>query len=169
MASSIQGLDEVLRKMRLLPERIGRNAMRRSLRKGANIIRDAARNNAKRIDDAYTRQQIWKNIAVAGGGAKREKQIGGVMMRVGVRGGAKQYVKNKENVRKRRAGTSYETGGSSGNPGGDTWYWRLVEFGTSKMRAQPFLTPAGAEKATAAVNAIVADLNVQIDKEIRKL
>jgi HK97 gp10 family phage protein len=150
--SKLEGADEILRKLKLLPQRIGNNAMRRALRKGANVIRDAARNNAKRIDDPETREQIWKNIAVYGGGRKREKQVGGVMMRVGVRGGAR-----------------FDP--SAGNlPGGNTTgHWRHVELGTSEMAAQPFLRPAGAEKASAAVSAIVADMNIQIDKELAKL
>lgn len=147
----VQGLAEIERKLKSLPERLGRNAMRRALRKGANVIRDAARNNAKRIDDPETREQIWKNIAVASGGRRREKEAGGVMMRVGVRGGAKP------------------TRGDNGAPGGNTTYWRFVELGTSEARAQPFLTPAGAEKAQAAYDAIATDMIKQIDKELSKL
>ena len=67
----IEGLEEVQRKLRLLPERLGRNAMRRALRKGANIVRDAARKNAQKIDDLKTREQIYKNIAVYAGANAR--------------------------------------------------------------------------------------------------
>lgn len=148
---NIEGLAEIERKLKQLPEKIGRNAMRRALRKGANVIRDAARSNAKRIDDPETREQIWKNIAVASGGRRREKEAGGVMMRVGVRGGARP------------------TRGDNGTPGGNTTYWRFVELGTSEARAQPFLTPAGAEKAQAAYDATAADMIKQIDKELSKL
>ena len=154
----VQGLAAVERKLRLLPDRLGNNAMRRALRKGANVIRNEARNNAKRIDDPETREQIWKNIAVAGGGRRREKRVGGVMMRVGVRGGAKQ----------RKGGGTYHVGGSSSNPGGDTWYWRLLEFGTSTARAQPFMRPA-IGKAQAAADAITKDMRIQVDREIAKL
>lgn len=147
----IEGVDELTRKLKLLPQRIGTNAMRRALRKGANIIRDGARNNAKRVDDPETREQIWKNIAVYGGGKKRERQVGGVMMRVGVRGGAKP------------------TRGDNGTPGGNTTHWRFIEMGTSQARAQPFLRPAAAEKAGAAISAITKDMNVQIDRELAKL
>lgn len=147
----IDGADEILRKLKLLPERVGRNAMRRALRKGANVIRDAARNNAKRIDDPETREQIWKNIAVAGGGRRREREVGGVMMRVGVRGGARP------------------TSGDNGTPGGNTTHWRFVELGTSEARAQPFLTPAAAEKAGAAMSAVTNDMQVQLNKELAKL
>lgn len=148
---NVEGLAAIERKLKQLPEKIGRNAMRRALRKGANVIRDAARANAKRIDDPETREQIWKNIAVASAGKRREKEAGGVMMRVGVRGGAKP------------------TRGDNGTPGGNTTHWRFVELGTSEARAQPFLTPAGAEKAQAAYDATAADMIKQIDKELSKL
>lgn len=133
--------------------------MRRALRRGANVIRDAARNNAKRFDDPETTEQIWKNVTTQGGGRRLEKQMGGPVMRVGVLGGAKQ----------KKGGGTYAVGGSKANPGGDTWYWRLLEFGTSEMPAQPFLRPAAAEKAGAAFDAIVAAMNTELDKELAKL
>lgn len=149
----IEGLAQIQRKLRLLPDRLGRNAMRRSLRKGANVIKNIAVRNARSIDDPQTAEQIAKNIAVASGGKKREQRAGGPMMRVGVRGGARPL----------RKGTS------TGLPGGNTTHWRFVEFGTSEARAQPFLRPAANEGASAAINAIVADMSVQVDKELAKL
>jgi HK97 gp10 family phage protein len=153
--TTIEGADEIKRKLRQLPERIARNAMRRALRKGANVIRDAARSGAKRVDDPESSNQIWKNVVTQGGGRKMEKQMGGPVMRVGVMGGAKS----------KKAGT----GSGKANPGGDTWYWRLLEFGTSKMRAQPFLRPAASEKAGAAIDATVNAMRTEIDKELAKL
>lgn len=149
----VKGLAEIERKLKLLPERVGRNAARRALRKGANVIRDAARRNAKAIDDPETREQIWKNIAVSGGGRRRERQAGGVMMRVGVRGGARPLKK----------------GTDTGLPGGNTTHWRFVEFGTSQARAQPFMRPAAASSAGAAYQAFAAAAPAEIDKELRKL
>jgi HK97 gp10 family phage protein len=149
----VKGLAEIERKLKLLPQRLGQNAMRRALRKGANVIRDAARANARRIDDPETREAIYKNIAVAGGGRRRERAAGGVMMRVGVRGGARPLKK----------------GTDTGLPGGNTTHWRFVELGTSQSRAQPFLTPAGVEKSQAAYNAIATDAIKQVDKELAKL
>ena len=149
----VKGLAEIERKLKLLPQRIGNNAMRRALRKGANVIRDAARANAKRIDDPETREQIWENIAVSGGGRKRERQAGGVMMRVGVRGGARPL----------RKGTD------TGLPGGNTTHWRFVEFGTSEARAQPLMRPAAREAAVPAFDAIAAAMEKEVDKALRKL
>lgn len=148
---AVEGLAELDRKLRLLPQRIGVNATRRALRKGANVIRDQARVNAKQIDDPQTREQITKNIAVQSGGKRREKAAGGPMMRVGVMGGARHK------------------SGDIGLPGGNTTHWRWVEFGTSTVRARPFMRNAMNSKAGEALNAIAADMDVQYNKELDKL
>jgi len=157
----IEGLDDIIRKLKLLPEKIGNNAVRRSLRKGANVIAAKARVNAKRIDDPESRERIHANIGVASGGRKRERAAGGVMMRVGVRGGARLS-------RTAHIGTN-KKGETTFLEGGNTTHWRMVELGTSTMAAQPFLVPAAAEGAGRAVAVVVADLNKQIDIEIAKL
>lgn len=149
----VEGLAELDRKLRLLPQRVGKNAMRRALRKGANEILKAVRTNAARIDDPATRESIAKNAAVAGGGSRREKQARGVMMRVGIRGGAKPLKKGTE----------------TGLRGGNTTHWRFVEFGTSEARAQPFMRPAMAQSAEAAMSATAAAMDAEFDKELAKL
>lgn len=145
----IQGLGNVLQRMRTLAPKLQQKGARTAARKGANIIRDAARENAKRINDPQTAEDISKNIAVqfASRSSKRE---GGVVMRVGVKGGARN-----------RMG---KMGGGKANPGGDTWYWRLVELGTSRARAQPFMQPALANNVEKVTSTVVAELNKEIDK-----
>lgn len=149
----IDGLAEIERRLKSLPQKAGTNAMRRALRKGANVILKAARANAKRVDDPETREQIAKNLAVQSGGRKREQQAGGPMMRVGVRGGARPLKKGTDN----------------GQPGGNTTHWRFVEFGTSEARAQPFMRPAMESQAAAALNAVAEDAPKQFDRELAKL
>jgi HK97 gp10 family phage protein len=149
--TNIQGLDALKRKLELLPERVGRNAARRALRKGANVIRDAVRANAKGIDDPESREMIWKNVAVASGGSRREKAAGGVMMRVGIRGGARP------------------TSGDNGAPGGNTTHWRFIEFGTSQARAQPFMRPAFNSASGRAAQVAIDAMAKEFDKEAAKL
>lgn len=150
----VEGLAAIDRKLRLLPERIGRNAMRRALRKGANVIRDAARGNAAKIDDPETRENIAKNIAVQSGGSRREKAAGGPMMRVGVMGGASSNRFSKD---------------ATGNPGGDTRHWRQLEFGNSRMPAQPIVRPAMVNSAEKAFSATADAMEKEVDKELAKL
>lgn len=150
----VEGLAEIDRKLRLLPQRIGTNAMRRALRRGANVIRDQAKANARAVDDPKTREQIDKNIVVSGGGRRREKSAGGPMMRVGIRGGAAVNQRSKD---------------ASGNPGGDTRHWRFVEFGTSTVAARPFMRQAMATAADKAFTTAAAAMDTEIDKELAKL
>lgn len=149
----ISGLEGIERKLKQLSTRVGKNATRRALRKGAGVIRKAARLNARRIDDPETAAQIAKNIVVQSGGAKREKLAGGPMVRVGVQGGARPLKKGTE----------------TGLPGGNTTHWRFIEIGTSEARAQPFLRPAMNDSASAVFAATATDLQKQLDKELAKL
>jgi HK97 gp10 family phage protein len=146
----LTGLDPILAKMRKLPDAIGNRAMRRALRKGANVIRGAARRNAQSIDDPQTRENIAKNIAVQAASRRREKSYGGPTMRVGVMGGARMKA-------------------DAGNlPGGNTTHWRHVEMGTSGTKAQPFLRPA-AQQGEQALAQVVAAMDAEAGKELTKL
>jgi HK97 gp10 family phage protein len=134
----IEGLDGVLRKMRELSPKLQKKGLVAAVRKGANIVRDDARNRAKQFDDPSTPKPIWKEIVSKVNG-RRGRQEGGVVMQVGIRGGAR---KSGDNV----------------------FYWRFLEFGTEKMAARPFMRPALESKAEAATDAIVTELNRQLDE-----
>lgn len=161
----LQGLEDLDRKLKQLadPRKI-KNIARKALRQGANVVRDAARQNAKALDDPESSERIWKNITVQ---AKRSKDNSQVKMTVGVRGGAKQYVSSKENVRKGLAGKTYKTLGDRSNPGGDTWYFRFIEFGTSRQPPTPFMRPALSKNIGAAENAFATRFNLELDKELQ--
>jgi HK97 gp10 family phage protein len=150
-AVKLTGVEELEKRLSQLEFRIGRRAASRALRKGANVIRDIARQNAQRIDDPETREVIAKNITTQAGSSRRQKAEKAVIMRVGVMGGA----------RLKR--------GDNGAPGGNTTYWRMVEFGTSDTKAQPFLRPAIASGAERAISTVIAALGPEIDKEVAKL
>lgn len=108
--------------------------------------RKKARENAKRLDDPKTAENIARNITTKVN-SKRFNSAGVILARVGVAGGAQQ-----------------DKGG--GGSGGDTYYWRFLEFGTSKMPAQPFLRPAmDASQITQAFTAAFAEA---VDKELQK-
>jgi HK97 gp10 family phage protein len=127
-----------------------------------NVVRKAARANARKIDGPSPRS-IEKNITVQNS-PRQGRRAGGIVMRVGVRGGAKQYADTRENTRRRRVGKSYKTLGDATNPGGDTWYWRFIEFGTVKQRARPFLQKALADNVGIVTNIVVAKLQKDIFK-----
>lgn len=152
----IQGLEPILKKMRELGPELSKKGLRVATRKAANIVRDAARRNARTVDDSRTPENIAKNIVVKESG-RQSKRVGGSVMRVGVMGGARDLTKHGE-----------FKGAGKANPGGDTWYWRLLEFGTSKMAAKPFMRPALDANSDRATEVLVNELNIAIDKQIAK-
>lgn len=154
----LEGVDAVIKRLEALGGREGKNAARRALRQGANVVLRDARERAARLDDPHTAESIARNLTVRGGGSRRERRVGGVMMRVGVRGGARNMEKYGE-----------FKGQGKGNPGGDTWYWRLLEFGTEKMSARPFMRPALQNNTRAATDAFVNALGAEIHKELAKV
>lgn len=79
------------------------------------------------------------------------------MFRVGVLGGARNY----------EAYGEFKTGKSaSANPGGDTFYWRFVEFGTERTAAKPFLRPAMEASIAPATEVFIQTYWKEIDKAV---
>lgn len=150
----ITGLDDVLPKMRRLGPALQKRGLKNAVRAGANIVRAHAVNNAHKLDRPETPNAIWKNIA-SQFASKLSKREGGVAYRVGVMGGGKN------------PGGRETTG--KGPRGGSTWYWRFIELGTSRIRAQPFMRPALADNTGRVTDMVVRTLNTEIDKEIKNL
>ena len=149
-----EGLDEVQEKLKRLGNpRLIKNAARRSARKAMAIVRDAARANAKAIDDKNSDEKIWKNIAIAAG---KSRDANAVVMRVGVRGGAAQ------NANTNKAALSKLSGGI-------TTHWRYLEFGSANNPPTQFMRPALQNNIQAVTSSFAENFNKEIDKELAKL
>lgn len=140
------GLDAALAKMKGLPDKLKKGAFRRAGTKAMRLVRDAARKSAARFDDPSSPSNISKNIVTRAGSRKDERRYGGnvVVTKVGVQGGARPK-KGRE----------------------DTGHWRLLEFGTSKMRAQPFMRDALESNADLVTSVYSSALGPEIDKALR--
>lgn len=151
------GLDELRGKLQELSSDMQFKGGRFALRKASNIIREAAKANASRVDDPATPESIAKNITVRWDGRrfKRSRDLG---FRVGVLGGAKGFAKASGEVK----------GKGKANPGGDTFYWRFLEFGTEKMRAQPFLRRALTDNIQRASDEFVREYGKAADRAIKR-
>lgn len=136
----IEGLDGVLAKMRSMSPKLQKKGALASLRKGARIVVKDARAGALALDDPETASKIAKNVT-SRADTKGGKRNGGAMVKVGIAGGAKPLAGNT-----------------------DTGHWRLLEFGTSKMPAQPFMRRALETNIPQVTDAIVTELKIQIDK-----
>ena len=119
------------------------------MRKAMAIVRDAARANAKGLDDPETAEKIWKNIAIAAGKTRNQNEV---VMRVGVRGGASFSNPNPPNT-----------------SGGDTRHWRFIEFPSVNNPGTPFMRPALQNNIQAVTNSFAENFNKEIDKELAKL
>ncbi|MBF7685975.1 HK97 gp10 family phage protein [Acinetobacter sp. B10A] len=143
----VDGLDEVSRKLKMLSDqKKAKSLTRKAARRAMNVVRDAARENARAIDDPETRARIFKNIVTQSG-----RSYGGydVVMRVGVRGGASS---NQHSV------------DISGLSGGDTRHWRYIEFGTEYIPAVPFMRPALFNNMQKVLDTFAIEFNTELSK-----
>lgn len=147
MRFDIQGLNGVVNKMRTLGPRLRKKGLRKAARAAMSIVRDAAKANAKAIDDPVTREKVFRNI-ITQETTKQSRREGGVVMRVGVRGGASSNQHSTD---------------ASGNPGGDTRHWRYIEFGTEHIGGQPFMRPAFSNNVGAVTDRFISTLNAEIN------
>jgi HK97 gp10 family phage protein len=156
---TIHGAEQIKERLRGLEPKLLRREARRAVRAGATVWRDAAAVYAREFDDPKTPNSIARSIAIreSGRGGRAE---GGIHFRVGVLGGAKKkFVGPLEprGLRKRKRRPRDRT---------ETYYWRFLEFGTRKMRAQPFLRPAYNQNIETATEAVAVVLSGGIDRVV---
>lgn len=148
----LKGLDSLLKKIESVKYEAKRKGGRFALRKAAQVMRDEARRGAQQIDDPATGRSIANNIVERWNG-RMFKRTGDLGFRVGVQGGA-VLPKKGEPVDKSAGAVSPA--------------WRLVEFGTSKMRAQPFFRRAGERSAQRATDVFIQEFGKSLDRAIKK-
>jgi HK97 gp10 family phage protein len=169
----IDGLDPLLAKLDSVTKDMKFKGGRFALRKAANLVAVSAKAGALTINDPITSEEIAKNITVRWG-SRKFKSTGDLSFRVGVLGGARQPDTAKKQRRRDRAGTQSLSelgelsGKGKGNPGGDTYYWRFLEFGTSHARAQPFMRRALEQNIGAATDEFIKQYNKGLDRAIKR-
>lgn len=151
ISARLQGLKPVTEKMLGLAPKLRRNGLRKAARQAMNIVRDDARARAKALDDPETAEKIWKNI-ITQESARQGRREGGVVMKVGIRGGASSNQYSKD---------------ASGNPGGDTRHWRYIEFGTKHNPPVPFMRPAFSANVNAVVDRFAEVLGQEVETALR--
>lgn len=152
----LEGLNGVLETLKSLPPEIVSKRggpVKAALRKGARVIYAEARANLERVtanaDDEgkrYSTGLLLKNLVVTRG----KKPFGSKGERYLVR------VRRKSYGRKGKALTTLATA-------------NMLEYGTVKQPAEPWLRPAFESKARQAISTIESELLKQIDKVVKKL
>lgn len=145
--ADLTGLTQLQERLRNLQSRVQKRSARRAARKAMAIVRDAARTNARQIDDPDSAERIYKNITMRESG-KKGKRVGGIVMQVGIKGGAAVNQHNTD---------------VSGLSGGDTRHWRFIELGSENNTAKPFMRPALANNIGVVTQTFIDVLKKEID------
>ena len=122
---------------------------RAALRKAGEVLRSNVEYELKAADDPGTDESIWRN-AVLRFSPKRFRSSGDLMFRIGMLGGAKSKKANEK------------------NPGGDTFYWRFIEFGTINAPAQAPLRTAAKKSESDIVRTFITQYKKSLTRAIKK-
>ena len=123
----IEGWEELRKALRELEPKYCKEALRKALRAGQKVVLKSARDRApvaKELSD-WAKEQGLKP-----GDLKRSIKI-----RTGKRG------KRERDSIKLEVGVGLGKGAADGYINGK-WYWAFVEYGTSRMKARPYLRVA---------------------------
>lgn len=149
LSFSLIGIDSLIAKLDSITYDMKRKGGRSALRKAAMVVVSAAKNNAMRVDDPKTGRSIADNVALRWNG-RLFKTTGNLGFRIGVLHGALLKV-----------------GGDTAK-NAPTPHWRLLEFGTSKMSAQPFFRQALDSNINAVTNTFLTEYEKAIDRAIKR-
>jgi HK97 gp10 family phage protein len=144
---SLVGVDDLISKIDTISDDLRRKGGRAALRRAANVIVEKAKANARRLDDPDTGRSIADNVALRWNG-RQFRQTGDLAFRIGVLHGA---VLQKHPDKALNAPTPH---------------WRLLEFGTEKMKAEPFLRPAADSSIDQVISTFVTEYEKAIDRAI---
>ena len=159
MADSVHiaGLDTFAQALKLLPHNISRRVLRGAVAAAGKVIRDEAKARAPvhsgPVAKGHPPPGTLKR-AIALGRSNRLSKPGKEVYHVFVRNSAIAGSKGKKII----AGGKF-----------DAYYWRYVEFGTSRMAARPFLRPAFEVKKEEAIGAITEYIANRFPQEAAQL
>lgn len=147
----LEGIEELKRSLAGATSKIRTKAVRGALRKAGQVISKEAKQNAPVLSaPTKTRKPGTVKQAIAVRNSKFARQAGNEGVFVGVR-----PLRGSRQKKLGKAGAK--------NPN-DPFYWRFVEFGTKKMKARPYLSPAADNKGNEAIKTFMDSVIPQIEK-----
>lgn len=156
-AVTIEGLRELQAALKELPRQLHRRVLNSALMTGGRLIAKEASIRAPVLQAPDPRRKAGTLARNIRSRPIRPEYSATVM--VGVRSLSRKQVAAFKKAARR---------GGAANPD-DPFYWRFVEFGTSKMAARPFLRPAFESRKLQAANEIKDALRIRIEREANKL
>jgi HK97 gp10 family phage protein len=151
----VDGLRQLNKALQELPLKIRGAPLRTATRKASMVIRNEARSKVP-VNTGLLKREIITSRSRSQSSEGRETFV--VMVKQLV----KKYANTKANRRMNRVGKKFKTEGLA-------YYWKFLEFGTSKMRARPFMRPAFDSKKQEAVRVLQRELDAAIQAQARKL
>jgi HK97 gp10 family phage protein len=143
----LTGMDALSKRLQAIPRGLRNKPGKSALGSAARVVTNQAKQNALRVDDAETGRTIAANVTQRMR-SKYTKQTGDLKVSVGV-------ATDKGRIPK---------GNPDTGPKGNTPHWHLIELGTERARAQPFMRPA-LESSIDKVQRVFAEkLSKQLDK-----
>jgi len=146
------GFKEALDRLKEFGPNVTKNGLRSSTFAGAKVIRDEVKATAP-VRTGLLRESVST--------FRRKTPEYQARYSIGFRHLLARYANTRENRRKNRVGKRYRLA----NP---AFYAHFLEFGTSKMRAHPFMRPAALRASDRALAAMGANLAKAIDRAARK-
>lgn len=152
----LTGLDEAIKALRALPAEFGSKGggpIRKALYRAALPMRKFAESKAP-IDtgNLSANVYIYRDRNPKGSTGATERYV------IGVRTRKRARAKTQTAKLNRQLGRISK----SLRAKGDAYYWFMVEFGTSKQRAQPFMRPAFEIHKNIAVNIFTREMKTQV-------
>ena len=154
----MMGLEQLRRALRALPEKIQARELGAAVAAGASVIRQEAKALVPVLKEPQANRLpgVLRRAIRSTRGKRRDSEASAV---VSIRLLSKKAV----------AAFKAKGGKSSAQNPNDPFYWRFVEFGTSKMRAQPFLRSAFNTKKEQAAQRIKERLAQVIARQVETL
>lgn len=152
----IKGFDDLAAKLRQIPDVMRKRVLRNALAAGARLVRDSAKADAPVLQGSapYRTPGTVKN-AISVRTSKAARKLGDVGVFVNVRPAKGAIYRSGKLVRTSQRGAKSKT---------DPYYWRFLEFGTTRMDARPFLKPAAGR-----LPAALAVFQTQLGKWVAKV
>lgn len=156
---AMHGMEDVVKLLHALPQELVSKKggpVSRALRKAANVIR------AQAVANAPQRTGLLKKSIIVTRARRMPAGVLGERYLVWMGRIKKRYTNTRKNRRAGRAGNFYMQEGPA-------FYGSFLEYGTSKMRARPWLRPAVAARGADAVRAFEREITRQLEVIMRKL
>ena len=145
----LEGIDELLIKFKTVSDQVQGKVTQFALRKASNVMRDRVKASLRRYDDPTTREAIFENV-IAKNQPRRFRQAGELQTRLGILGGARSRAENEQ------------------HPGGDTFYWRFLEFGKEKSPGKRPITSAVIASQGEFYSTFSREMEKAIDRAIKR-